>query len=226
MSRPLVSAVIVFRDAARYLDEAIVSVMAQSYRPLELVLVDDGSSDGSIDIAAGYADRATLVRQAPSGVGPARNAGVAAARGAAIAFCDADDLWEPGKIARQMAVLDGDPDAAVVLTMVEEFLSPDVAPDVAAAAPVPGPRVGAIPSALLARRSAMERVGPFDDSRLGQWTDWYARLTESGLGIRVVDEVLVRRRVHDANLGVAARDDRRQYLIALKASLDRRRSGS
>jgi hypothetical protein len=71
----------------------------------------------------------------------------------------------------------------------------------------------------------MDAVGAFDATVLGHWADWYARLMEGGHRVGVVDEVLVRRRLHGANLGLTSRGDRGDYLRALKASLDRRREG-
>jgi glycosyltransferase involved in cell wall biosynthesis len=223
MSGPLVSAVIVFHNAEAYLAEAIEGVLAQTHSPIELVLVDDGSTDGGVALVEGYVGRVHLVRQAQSGVGAARNAGTAAARGEMIAFCDADDIWEPEKVARQVGALAADPAMGAVLTMVREFLSPEIDPATAPLRPAPEPLVGALPSAFLARRSTMDSVGAFGDALLGHWADWYARLKEGGHRVGLVDEVLVRRRLHDANLGLTNRADRRDYLHALKASIDRRR---
>jgi glycosyltransferase involved in cell wall biosynthesis len=224
MTGSLVSAIIAVRDGQAYLAEAIESVLSQTYRPMELVVVDDGSTDGGPAIAEGYGERVRLLRQAAAGVGPARNAGIAVARGEMIAFCDHDDVWEPRKVARQVDALAADPGLGAVLTMVREFLSPELDPATAPLHPAPGPLVGAMPSAFLARRSTVDAVGVFDDTILGHWTDWYARLKEGGHRIAVVDEVLVHRRVHDANLGLRYRGDRQDYLRALKASLDRRRA--
>lgn len=223
MSGGLVSAIIVFYDAEAYLVEAIEGVLAQTYSPIELVLVDDGSTDDGAALAEGYGRRVRLVRQAQSGVAAARNSGVGAARGEMIAFCDADDIWEPDKVARQVDALTADPGMAAVLTMVREFLSPEIDPATAQLQPAAEPLVGALPSALLARHGTVDAVGDFGGPPLGHWADWYARLKEGGHRVGLVDEVLVRRRLHGANMGLTHRDDRGDYLRALKASLDRRR---
>lgn len=104
----LVSVVIPARDAAATLPRAVRSVLDQDYAPVEVIVVDDGSRDDTAATAAALGAR--LVRLMPSqGVGAARNAGIAAARGAVVAFQDADDEWLPGKLRRQMALLLADP---------------------------------------------------------------------------------------------------------------------
>ena len=106
MAPPLVSAVTIVRDCERFLAEAIDSVLRQTYRNLELVVVDDGSTDRSAEIADRVAratpERVRLVRHADCGsrgMSAARTLGVQAARGGLIAFLDADDVWLPEKIA-------------------------------------------------------------------------------------------------------------------------------
>lgn len=220
---PLISVVVPFFDNASYVVEAVESALAQTYRPVEIVLVDDGSTDGGWEAVQAYSGRATLIRQDNQGAGPARNTGLAAARGELIAFLDADDLWEPRKLERQVAVLRDDPALDVVCTMVREFLSPELDPATAPLAPAPDPRPGAIPSAMLMRRESVDRVGPFNASRTGHWADWWTRFADAGLRSTTIDEVLTRRRLHLTNLGYLNRDGRHVYLHALKASLDRRR---
>lgn len=225
MSTPLVSVVIPFFDSAPYLGEAIESVLAQTHPAVEIILVDDGSTDASPKIAAGYAHRATLIRQANAGVGPARNAGVAATSGPLIAFLDADDLWEPDKLALQVSALAANPEVHGVMTMVQEFVSPEIDPALAPLSPAVDPRPGAIPSALIVRRHVVETIGPFSASHSGEWADWYARFVDHGFRSLTLDDVLVRRRLHLTNLGLRHRNERQVYLHALKASLDRRRGG-
>lgn len=97
-----VSVVIPVFNAGKHLEETLASVFAQTYPNLEVVAVDDGSSDRSLEILAGHGDRIRLVQQANAGSAVARNQGVQAARGTWIAFLDADDLWPSDKIQRQL----------------------------------------------------------------------------------------------------------------------------
>ena len=109
---PLVSVVMPVHDGERFLSEALASVLAQTHGPLECIVVDDGSHDRSADIAAAHGVK--VVSQAQRGTAAARNTGVRAARGELIAFLDQDDLWEPGKIERQVALFRERPEVGFV----------------------------------------------------------------------------------------------------------------
>lgn len=108
----LVSVVIPAFNAEATIDETLCSVRSQSHERLEIIVVDDGSTDDTVAVAERHADRdprITIIRQDNAGVAAARNAGWQAARAEFIAFIDADDLWAPGKIERQLqAMIDGE----------------------------------------------------------------------------------------------------------------------
>ncbi len=115
---PVVSAITIFYNSERFLAEAIDSVLAQTYPSWELLLVDDGSTDGSTEIArsyaAGHSDRIRYLEHAEHrnrGMSASRNVGLQHSRGALVAFLDSDDVWLPEKLARQVATLDAHPEA-------------------------------------------------------------------------------------------------------------------
>ena len=116
---PLVSCIIPVFNGARFLGEAVDSILAQTYRPCEVIVVDDGSTDATGDVIAGYGERVVAVRQPNRGEAAARNAGVRAARGALVAFLDADDLWGPEKLTRQAAKLGEDPRIDLCFTRLD-----------------------------------------------------------------------------------------------------------
>lgn len=227
MAQPLISVMIGVYNAERYLAEAIESVFAQSYRPLELIVVDDGSDDRSGDVAREYGDALTYARQENAGNGSARNHAVRLASGELFAFLDADDRFVAGKLERQFAALEADAELDMVFGHVREFVSPEltdaerasVRPP--AAEPLPWPA----PNLMLIRRESFAHVGPFsEDVKVGVTVDWYARAMEAGLRSLVLPEVVLERRLHLTNNGLRERDSRQQYLHVLKASLDRRRA--
>lgn len=223
MTAPAVAVIVPFHDNARHLDAAIASVRRQTYAPLELVLVDDGSCDGSAALAQRHVPPARYLRRPRGGAGAARNSGVACASAAFIAFCDADDLWAPDKLDRQMAAFRDDPGLDVVFASVTEFHSAEHASGGlrAARAAVRG----ALPSAVVVRRAAWQRVGPFSERlRVGEWADWYARMRDAGLKEAWLPDVLVARRLHPANNGLVQKEARREYAAILRAHLHRRRS--
>jgi glycosyltransferase involved in cell wall biosynthesis len=127
---PRVTAIIVFLNAEEFIEEAIASVLAQTYTSWELILVDDGSTDGSTAIARGWVEREPgRIRYVDHpghgnlGISAARNLGLANAMGEYVGFLDADDLWLPEKLAEQVALLESHPDAAMVYGRTEYWHS-------------------------------------------------------------------------------------------------------
>jgi glycosyltransferase involved in cell wall biosynthesis len=220
--QPRVSAVIPVYNGERYLREAIQSVLAQDYPDLELIVVDDGSTDGSAAIARSFGERVRYHHQPNAGLSAAQNAGIEQARGRFIAYLDCDDLWMPDKIARQITVFDRDSAVDLVFGQVEQFYSPE--PAAGQKREVPPVMAGFSTGTMLARIDVFERVGRFSSAfRIGEFLDWYARATDAGLISVMLDDVLLRRRIHGDNMGLRERDKRSDYLRVFKASLDRRR---
>jgi glycosyltransferase involved in cell wall biosynthesis len=221
----LVSVMIGVYNGARYLGEAIESVLAQTYSDRELIVVDDGSDDGSGAIAGSYGSRVKCVRQERGGMAAARNRAVEEATGSYFAFLDADDRFPPDKLERQLAVLEADPELDVVYGHVTEFLSPDL--DSAARALLREPKHDLpwpTPNLMLVKRDSFFRVGLFStDLRVGIGVDWYARAVDLGLKSAVPPIVVLERRLHAENNGILERGFKPQYLHVLKEALDRRR---
>lgn len=115
-SAPLVSVITATYNMGRYVGEAVDSVLAQEWPALEAIVVDDGSTDDTPSVLEGYAadPRVRVIRQANAGQTAAKNAGLRAARGEFVGFCDADNAWLPGKLARQVPLLQARPAAGVV----------------------------------------------------------------------------------------------------------------
>ena len=143
-----------------------------------------------------------------------------------MALLDADDVWVPEKLAWQVAALGSDLAMAFGLAeQVAEAGIPEAAARLAAIPPAQRVMPAHLPSALLIRRSALEVVPFRTEATVGNVVDWYARASEAGLREVMVDRVVYRRRIHDANTGLRergrAQDD---YLAVIKAALDRRRA--
>jgi glycosyltransferase involved in cell wall biosynthesis len=226
--KPLVSVMIGVYDAAPYVGEAIASVLGQDYRPLELIVVDDGSTDGSGDVAARFPE-VRLVRQANAGNGAARNRAVEEASGELYAFLDADDRFTPGKLSLQQEYLDEHPEVDIVFGHVREFVSPDLDEERRGAIrpPAPEPMPWTAPNLMLVRRDAFHRVGPFTTAvRVGVTVDWFARASEAGLRYAILPEVVLERRLHAQNSGLREADYRSQYIEVIRAAMERRRAAA
>ena len=197
---PLVTAIVIFYQAERYMDEAIASVFAQTWRNWELVLVDDGSTDGSTAIARRWAERhpdRVRVLEHPGhanlGMSISRNLGVGHARGDYVAFLDADDVWLPHKLAMQVGILETHPDVAMAYGPSEywygwsgkaEDLRRDhygeigIAPDTIVEPPglltmALENEGGTMPGicSLLVRREAFAQIGAFEKEFRGAYED-------------------------------------------------------
>jgi glycosyltransferase involved in cell wall biosynthesis len=223
---PLVSVIVPVYQGAAFLERALDSVRAQTYQPLETMVIDDGSTDDSAALAARRED-VRCIRQAHGGVSTARNTGVAAARGVFIAFLDADDEWMPGKLARQVALLQAEPDVAFCFTEIRHILAPGIArPAWTRPEQFERDHVGYLPSSVVIRAEVLRRVGPFDVAReVGEDTDWFFRAKDLGLRSAVVPERLVLKYVHGANLSSRAVDPQRAILEMVRRSLQSQRAG-
>jgi len=205
-----VSVVMAAWNAAPFVAEALRSVLDQTASPAEIVVVDDGSTDDTAAIAAGFAG-VTVVRQEHAGIAPARNAGLAHARGDFLALLDADDVWLPAKLERQLAAFADDPTREAVFSRFDEF--GDIA-----FPPPPGTRrplseQGApLPSGLVVPRRIADRIGAFAEGSNVDWIEWLARLRALGVVEYVLPEVLFRRRIHDRNSSFLQRDDGRSLV--------------
>lgn len=216
---PPISVVIPVFNRAGLVQRAIASALAQSLPPQEILVIDDGSTDGSGDAARACGPSVRVIAQPNAGLPAARNAGVAAAAGEWIAFLDSDDLWPLDSLACRAAALATDPALDLIFGHFDCFLEE----------PPERSCLGKLQPALLcpgmlARRSAMDRVGPFDRARrLGEFVDWFARARDAGLGSRVLPDLVLWRRVHPGNMVRERRDEFAEYPRLLKAVLDRRR---
>jgi len=221
-----VSTIIPCHNGERYIDATIRSVLHQGCEGLEIIVVDDGSTDRSPELVRAFGDAVRYVRQPQGGASRARNRGIELATGQAFAFLDADDLWPEGALSRMVAKLESDPSIGMVVGQMEQFVSPELpaaehlsfrfSPDA-----VPARMCGTV----LVRRAEFERVGGFaPELASGEFIDWLARAEHLGVQTVAIDTVVLRRRLHLSNHGVVRRDARQDYLRVVKAALDRKRA--
>lgn len=219
-----VSVVLIVRNGAEYLGAAIASVLRSRHPPLEILVIDGGSTDDTCRIAA-REPRVRVIAQQSRGVPGAYNEGIAAARGELIAFISHDDLWEPGKLDVQAALMRRHPELDLTVTLVQHFLAagarvpPGFRPELLEHA-VPG----LIMEALMVRPRVFDKVGRFDPAfTAGEDTDWFARVRDAGLPMEVIPQALVLKRVHATNFSINAPALNAQLLRALRGSIGRKR---
>lgn len=209
------SIVVPVRDGAAHLGAALASLPADAG---EVIVVDDGSTDGSRAVAEGAGGNVRVIESTARGASGARNTGIRAARGEVIGFCDADDAWAPGPDPR-WARLAAAPGLDVVLGALR-WTTPDGTEAI-------GPPFASfsLPAALI-RRRAFGRAGLLDETMdQGEDVDWFLRAREAGLGIETLLGVTLeyRRRPGSLTTSDAAERDR-WFVTALRKSIERRRA--
>lgn len=227
---PVVSCVIPVFNGERFVAECLESVLHQTYGPVEIVVVNDGSTDGTKAILDGYGDRITVIDQPNAGVKAARNRGMAAAKGEIIAFQDADDLWLPEKTALQAERLIGNPGAGVCTCLIENFWEAEVAHEAEQLRGTEhdGARLTTLQGMLL-RRDVIDRVGGFstDSGQNDETAGLLYHVKAAGVPIEHVNQVLVRRRIHGNNMSRQQDEGLRADLLKLaEAAIARRRKSN
>ena len=161
---PRVSCIVPVYNGEAFLRETLDSIVAQTHRELDVIVVDDGSTDGTRDLVAQYEAPLRYVWQANAGPSTARNTGLRAAQGEYVAFLDADDLWHPGKLARQVALLEERPAVGACVTLIQNFWDDALRDEHESLRghPREQPMAGYTSVTLLARRSVFEVIGGFD----------------------------------------------------------------
>jgi glycosyltransferase involved in cell wall biosynthesis len=206
---PLVAVVIPSYNYGRFISDSVESVLRQTYSPIELIVVNDGSTDDTEARLRRYGDRLRVITQPNSGLSAARNTGIHAAAGEFIAFLDADDWWEPEKIGRQVEVLCGRPELGAVGCGERQvdangrefglWIQPEPGVSKTDTLRMAVQRrfwIGGSGSGILARREVFDEVGLFDPS-LAWCEDW-------DMWLRIIDrypvwnlpDVLTNRRWH------------------------------
>ena len=214
-------------QAAATLADTVASVRAQLVRPIEILVVDDGSTDDTARI--GETSGATVIRRPHRGVAAALNAGIAASRGELLAFIDADDLWPADKLAVQADLLASDRNLAGVLGLVQCFLSPQPEADAQSRCRVPDHLQAAwLTGAMLIRREAVDKIGLFDEAlQAGHAVDWFDRARCLGQVFAMPRRVVLLRRIRPGSLSVrSASRDAGYALMAQRAIQRRRNSGN
>jgi glycosyltransferase involved in cell wall biosynthesis len=223
--QPLVSVIIPVYNGGRYLRACLESVFAQTYRPFEVIVVDDGSTDDSGIIAQSFAE-VRYIQQTNQGVAAARNNGIEAACGEFYAFLDQDDLWKPEKLKLQIDYLQSHPELGYTLTQQQFFLEQGATlpawfrKDLLSVV-----HTGWVLGTLVVRRTTIAQVGNFATGySAANDSDWFFRAKAAEIPMAVVPELLLLKRIHEANDSGRAKEILSELLKVVKTSLDRQRS--
>ena len=221
---PSLSVIMPVYNAGRFLREALESIRRQNYSPLEMIVVDDGSTDETPDIIAAYGKWIRYLRQENKGPAAARNRGLELAGGELIGFLDADDLWPEGKLTLQVGRLINDAGIDIVLGRIQYVKLPGAAdidiPFESQENTLTGIHLGC----GVYRRGVFDKVGLLDEGlRVSHDQDWFLRAREIGIPMTILKETTLIYRIHGTNLTHNLTFQKSELAIVIKKSLERRR---
>ena len=225
----LVSCIVPAYNVQDYVGEAIGSILAQTYDPIEVLVIDDGSTDATATVARDFGDRIRVVSQPSSGPAATRNRGLNSTSGEFVAFLDGDDLWHADKLSRQMARFHSRADLQCCVAHVRNFWSAghELEADYYEGHPHMQPFPGWASGTLVAHRSAFDRVGVFDPNL---WfvdaQDWFQRARKQGVVMELLPDVLLFRRLHGTNITRRRNNDSRREWLSFVRAHRRRQAAS
>jgi glycosyltransferase involved in cell wall biosynthesis len=221
-----VSIVIPVFNAERYLAEAIGSALAQSAPPMEVIVVDDGSTDGSAAIARRFAPAIRLIEAPHRGLAASRNLGIVEAGGAWLLHLDADDILLPDAVATLARRRDAGPPCDMVCGQFECFISPDMPPDALTYRLPATPQGGHLTGVSLVDAAAFRIHGGLDESfQVNADLEWFVRARDRGARIRQTDDIVMRRRIHGRNMSLARKNEMAAANLRIVCASVARRAG-
>jgi len=214
-----VSVIIPAFNAAGLIGEAIDTVLQQTRRPQQIIVVDDGSTDATHSVVAKFPEASYLV-QGNSGAAQARNLGARYVASPFMCFLDADDLWPSDRIERLLSCLETDPMLDIVCGSMVQFRRDRDGKMVELSKPL----ACHLPSVMLMRTDVFRKVGPFSGKwRVGETIEWVSRAVDAGVRRGSIADVVLLRRVHEQNLGKVVSASSHEYLQMLREVMVRRR---
>jgi glycosyltransferase involved in cell wall biosynthesis len=221
-----ISVIMPVYNGEKYLKEAIDSILDQSYKSFEIILIDDGSNDSTAEIAKTYKEDLIYLYQENKGIAASRNRGISEAKGEYISFLDADNIWIQNKLQKQKEKLFADSSIDMIFGMIEHFYSPDTDEIFRRSVRCPSePLQGIDTNTVLIKRSTFLQVGLFSTNyKIGEFIEWHARAQENGFKEYCIPEVLLRRRIHHNNYTLINKDVKNDYARIIKDMLIRRKN--
>lgn len=219
----LVSVIIAVKNGERFIKTALESVSAQDYEPLEIIVVDGGSTDKTLEIVNSFKN-ARVVAQTKTGIGNAYNTGIHHAQGDFLAFLSHDDVWTNDKLRLQIKALQNASAAMFAVCRVKFFIEDEnFMPAGFRSELLVGDHVAYIMETLVARREVFDSVGLFDETmKTSEDVDWFARAVDMKIPSIVVPRVLLHKRIHDRNLHLDSAENNRDLLLAVRRSIRRK----
>lgn len=223
-AKPLISVIIPVYNCEKYISDAIDSVMAQNYQNLEIIVIDDGSTDNTANIVKNR-NSTKYIFQQNAGPASARNKGICSASGELIAFIDSDDLWPENKLGMQLIEFQDDKDSEVIMGRIKYVELPDAVKRNMMRLDSDNTFKYINLGAGLFKKSVFEKVGLFnEDFRFWEDLDWFLRAYENGISIKFIDQAAMIYRVHSDNMSNDRNQANHYFIKAVKNSINRRKN--
>ena len=227
MSTPLVSVIVTVYNGENYLSQAIESVIGQNYKNIEIIIVDDGSTDKTSELAKTYVEKPNThyVYQENGGHASALNKGASIAKGKLLSFIDHDDLWEQTKLDIQVKALILDDELDVVFSHQKSFAENKMAEKLTFER---GSIPAYMPGSMLIRMNAFKKMGSFNTKiQKGYFLPWFDLLRIKGLKKLMLPDLHYHRRIHGGNLSICSNaKDYKDYFLAISATRKQRENGN
>lgn len=222
MERGGISVIIVVKNGEKYLQKAIESVLNQAMKPDEILLVDGGSADRTLEIA-GYYPEIKILIQKERGLANARNLGIYYANCDLIAFLDHDDYWPENKLEIQLEEFLKSPDLEYCYGQVQLFL--EKGSDLRYGFKdhhFKEDLIGRTPGTLMAKKSLFDQIGYFDpEYSIACDVDWFTRAADLRRRAAYIPAILLHKRIHHSNLSSNVKTNKAELFKVIKESLDR-----
>jgi len=222
MKKPLVTCIIPVFNGEKYIEAAIESVLNQTYKNIEIIIVDDGSTDNTLNLIEKFNGNVKYIRQSNSGSGVARNLGISKASGDFIGFLDSDDMWDKNKILLQLECFDNNLEIEACLCnikLINEKETGILDDEYVIVTPY-------TVCSILIKTYALKKVRLFNANlKFGEDTDWFMRIRKLEIPVKILKDTLVYARLHKDNLTNSFNVRSREEIFSkIKNELDKRRN--
>ncbi|MFC1771196.1 glycosyltransferase family 2 protein [Candidatus Margulisiibacteriota bacterium] len=220
-----VSVIIPVYNGKDCIQRAIKSVLAQTYKHFEIIVIDDGSIDNTSDQVKIFPE-VKLIQQKNLGASKARNVGIELAQGKYIAFLDADDEWLPYKLDIQTIYLDDHPDIGFILAYQKILLEKNInKPGWLKNEHLDKPQIGYLPGTMIVRKEIFRKVGLFNTNfSCSDDSEWFFRAKDAGILMKILPQVLLKRYIHKNNMGYKVEANHKALLEIVRKSIQRKKT--
>ena len=224
MTTPNITVILAVKNGERYIEQSINSILNQSLKPHEILIIDGHSTDNTKQICSQFSE-IKFIEQNGSGIPGAYNQGIKLSEGEFVSFISHDDIWKKEKLEKHIYIMNKFPEVRYTISQSSFFLEKGVSiPKNFKIKMLKKPQLVYNMEALVARRSLFKITGYFDTTFItGEDTDWFARTFDLNINREIINEPLILKRIHDKNYSIINDNVTKNMLKAMRKSIRRKR---